>query len=304
MLPIKKIYIDSRNRTADSIDASNFKIQLPYTIEIPDNTVFFVTDVCIPHVYQLIETGLNDRLYFKYFARKKTGGDNLPYSFWSSVVLPAGGYNGNITSGGSVLSGGQYLAQQIQAAMNGGVNPNANITFSASWDSNLYQISISCSGTDTSLLLCSPKNIINENDFQRDVFKNPGIWGSSYNPNNLMTCGDILNITDEIRPSNQFKSGFVSLQTINNIYITSPNLGSFDTIAEFSNNVIKKVPVTAPYGYMIIDQSGTNNDFLNCSKQVLRTIEFHLKDSRGNYIKMHNMNCSFSIVFNKFNLQE
>ena len=62
MLPITKIYIDSRKRTADSIDASNFKIQLPYTIETPDNTVFFVTDVCIPHVYQLIETGVNDRL--------------------------------------------------------------------------------------------------------------------------------------------------------------------------------------------------------------------------------------------------
>ena len=79
---------------------------------------------------------------------------------------------------------------------------------------------------------------------------------------------------------------------------------SFDTIAEFSNNVIKKVPVTVPYGYMIVDQSGTTNDFLNCSKQVLRTIEFHLKDSRGNYINMHNMNCSFSLVFNKFNLVE
>ena len=62
MLPIKQIYIDSRNRTADSIDASNFSIHLPYTIEIPDNTVFFVTNVCIPHVYQLIETGVNDIL--------------------------------------------------------------------------------------------------------------------------------------------------------------------------------------------------------------------------------------------------
>ena len=87
--------------------------------------------------------------------------------------------------------------------------------------------------------------------------------------------------------------------------ITSANESSnFKKDKSNSNNVIKKVPVTAPYGYMLIDQSGTNNEFLNCSKQVLRTIEFHVKDSRGNYIKMHNMNCSFSIVFNKFNLQE
>ena len=62
MLPIKKIYIDSRNRTSDSVDASNFKIQLPYTIEMPENTAFFVTDVCIPHVYKLIEAGVNQKL--------------------------------------------------------------------------------------------------------------------------------------------------------------------------------------------------------------------------------------------------
>ena len=41
MLPIKKIYIDSRNRTPDSIDSSNFKIELPYSITLPDNTFFF-----------------------------------------------------------------------------------------------------------------------------------------------------------------------------------------------------------------------------------------------------------------------
>jgi len=84
--------------------------------------------------------------------------------------------------------------------------------------------------------------------------------------------------------------------------MTSPNLGSFDTIASFSNNVIKKVPITQPYGYMVVDQTGTNNDFLDCSRQTLRTMEFHLKDSRGRFVNMHGMNVSFSIVFNKFNM--
>ena len=39
MLPIKKIYIDSRNRTADSVSASCLKIELDRTIQLPDNTV-------------------------------------------------------------------------------------------------------------------------------------------------------------------------------------------------------------------------------------------------------------------------
>ena len=41
MLPIKKIYVDSRHRTAESESSSNFKIELPYSITLPDNTVSF-----------------------------------------------------------------------------------------------------------------------------------------------------------------------------------------------------------------------------------------------------------------------
>ena len=48
MLPIKKIYIDSRHRTADSISASNFRYELPSSLQMPDNTVFYICDICIP----------------------------------------------------------------------------------------------------------------------------------------------------------------------------------------------------------------------------------------------------------------
>jgi hypothetical protein len=98
-------------------------------------------------------------------------------------------------------------------------------------------------------------------------------------------------------------TGFVNLNHINNVYITSPNLGSFDTLATFSNNIIKKVPVTAPYGFMIVDQYMSSNDFLDCSKQTLRTLEFHLRDGRGNEINLNGMYITFSIVFNKYNLE-
>ena len=41
MLPLKKIYIDSRDRTPDSVSSSNFKIALPDTVHMPENTIFF-----------------------------------------------------------------------------------------------------------------------------------------------------------------------------------------------------------------------------------------------------------------------
>jgi hypothetical protein len=61
----------------------------------------------------------------------------------------------------------------------------------------------------------------------------------------------------------------IIIQNVDNIYMTSPNLGSFDTVCSFSNNVIKKIPVTVDYGYMIVDQFMATNDYLNCSNQTI-----------------------------------
>jgi len=86
MLPLRKIYIDSRDRTPDSKSASNFKIELPYTVQMPENTVFYVTDVCIPHVWNTIETGFNDKLYMSYSI------DYLTFDHYVPVTLTEGDY--------------------------------------------------------------------------------------------------------------------------------------------------------------------------------------------------------------------
>ena len=49
MLPIKKIYIDSRCKSSDSISDSNFQIDLPTTFLMPEDTGFYIDDVCVSH---------------------------------------------------------------------------------------------------------------------------------------------------------------------------------------------------------------------------------------------------------------
>ena len=51
MLPIKKIYVDSRHKTEDSISDSNFKFPLPFVLTMPHNATFFISDICIPHIW-------------------------------------------------------------------------------------------------------------------------------------------------------------------------------------------------------------------------------------------------------------
>ena len=87
------------------------------------------------------------------------------------------------------------------------------------------------------------------------------------------------------------------LQPIHNIYLTSSNLGSYDTVSNFSDNIIKQIPVTSDYGYMIVDRLVSFADYLNCPNTTLKTLEFHMRDGRGRYVNLYNNHISFTIVF-------
>ena len=63
MLPIKKIYIDTRQKTKDSASESDFSIDLPTTLLMPDDTGFYVEDICLPISWWSIEEGYNDTLF-------------------------------------------------------------------------------------------------------------------------------------------------------------------------------------------------------------------------------------------------
>ena len=84
MLPIKKIYIDSRHRTADSKSTADFKINLPNNNTLPFNTAFYITDITVPVSWYTVEAGRNDTIYFRI-----NGTDYAP----SKCTLPEGNYS-------------------------------------------------------------------------------------------------------------------------------------------------------------------------------------------------------------------
>ena len=90
MLPIKKIYIDTRLSTADSKSTADFKISLPNNITLPSNTAFYITDITVPVSWYTVEAGRNDTIYFRinstnYAPSKCT----LPEGNYSTITLGA-----------------------------------------------------------------------------------------------------------------------------------------------------------------------------------------------------------------------
>jgi len=276
-LPLKKLYIDSKFKTKDSISNSNFKIELPVTVYMPQSTFFTIDDICIPHSWYSIEKDINDKLYV-HILTVGLGG----YSFY--VTLPAGNYTGDLLK--------IRLQERLDAY--GDDNISMNGKFKVSYEPKTHSITITITSNESF-------KILTDDELSTAL---DGYYTATYDRLNPASLNDVIkNFEAKTNSSsNPFESGFIDLQSINNIYISSPNLGSFTTLgSRGEQNIIKKVPVSSDFGYMIIDRVTSNHDYLECSKVTLKTVEFHLKDSHGRYIPLHNANVSFSIIFSIWN---
>jgi hypothetical protein len=274
-LPVKKIYVDSQYKTASSQSTSSFSIELPHSIYMPPNSIFMIDEVCIPNAWYTVEEGMNDKLYF-FFINTFTG------STYSRIIaLPNGNYNGT------------RLATNIKTALDNAII--GSLVFSPlSVSFNAIEFNINISTTDVN----NRWYILTDNDLKTRL---GGQFTTSFDSQNPATMNDILrNYSDnsQYSSSRTYESDFLNLQSINNIYISSPNLGNFTTIGpRGEESIIRKVPVSSDFGYMIIDRSTTNHDYLECGKLALKTIEFNPRDSKGRLVPLHGSNVSFSIIF-------
>ena len=122
MLKIKKIYVDSKYKTTDSISTSEFSIQLPETIYMPDNSVFYISDVCIPHSWYTIEENVNNKFFLQ-----------IEYNnFTVDIILTLDSKN---------YTGGD-LAVELLTQLNKIVDYTNKFTFT--YDSSRHQIFIMC----------------------------------------------------------------------------------------------------------------------------------------------------------------
>ena len=64
MLPLNKIYIDSRHKTTSSKSDSDFEIQVKEAINVPDNCVCVVSDVVFKNTLTTIEP-FNENIYVR-----------------------------------------------------------------------------------------------------------------------------------------------------------------------------------------------------------------------------------------------
>ena len=91
---VNKVYIDSRYKSNDSENKSDFKFELKEGLDLPDNTVCYVDDICINHTWRTIESH-NNKLYIILRTGVINEDSTRTYNWLHYVLtLPYGNYNG------------------------------------------------------------------------------------------------------------------------------------------------------------------------------------------------------------------
>ena len=85
---------------------------------------------------------------------------------------------------------------------------------------------------------------------------------------------------------------------VHSIYIHSCNLGHYSSIGvRGGNTIIKQVPVSSSFGYLIMDSVVAPHDKIDMSRQLTKTMELSFRNVHGNIIDLHGARVSFSMIF-------
>ena len=276
-LPVKKIYVDSRMKTKDSVSDSDFKFELAQSLTLPKNTTCFIDDITIPHSWYNVDI-TNNKIYM--YANHGTE------STFYCMVLTVGNYNG------------PTLAAELNRVLNG--MPGGNYYLSAAFSLNTNQLNIYTNSDGTGFKIFP--------DFELKYMAKNGGWnGAAYNPNNLCSINELIhnktNNSVYFNHSVSYWSEFINFNGLRNIYLCSPNLCSLSVLGPTGApaNIVKKIPVTSDYGYNIFAGGSIAHDYIECSKQTWKTLEFQLQDVFGNCIDLNNNPVSFSIILSTIN---
>jgi hypothetical protein len=268
MLDIKKVYIDTRYRTADSASGSDFFIELPLSINIPDKCICYIDDIVLPVSWTMIDSRNN---YVYLVLKIGTTINEL------RVQIPNGNYNG-IT-----------FSSTLQDVMNSALNPYST-PVEVTYDNVNNKLSILLKDNRVNKVGAIEIAILND-DFAASLYSIPVSEARSINGVLMM------NKTIIVYPSIA-QTFYLDMHTTRNLYLTSNSLGSFNTISNFQCDcIIKKIPVRYNYNEMLFDSAEAGYDYLDIPRSTISRIDFKLLDSMGRVVDLNGNHFSFSLVF-------
>jgi hypothetical protein len=272
MASLNRILIDSRFRQPDSTSTSDFRVELPETVLLDNGLGCVVFDICVPVTWYTVEENVNDKFYFRLYQA-----DGVTFS---DYIMPI---TSRIYSRAEVAEELSIQFTSLDVPLRANDDPFRNIIriFLPSDSAQSFMVF-------TNLDLRSRCN----NTWQGEFY-------SSINPQSV---NDMIGNADatmrKYTSSVIFEGGQFNGVPHHTLYIKSPQLGTFRTLGpQGERDILNKVIVTGNANAILYDTLLNAEDYVDVSRQTLRSLNFKLVDVYGNTVNLHGQKFSFSLIF-------
>ncbi len=271
----RRLCIDSRFRTKDSLSNSDFFVELPYPTSVPRGTVMYVDGVCLSHSWSTVIKDVNDRIYVLESVVGGTDHERI-------VQLTEGQYNASA------------LAQEILTQLNASTNLAGSYTVTES-DGRLTIGNTSVEATQGKAWVYSKE--MTDGDYLKNVHPiYPGASASEL-------IGHVTTPSQGwIYSGQSILCSYMDLQHHKQIFIHAPGLGESSMMNLIGNtDIIRRVLLGgSAQGDIVNDvlQTGLSSVTFG-SDTVLKRLHFQIKGWDGNLIGMGNHQISLEIILQR-----
>jgi hypothetical protein len=280
-LSVRKLFIDSR--FAVSGDSSSFQYELPEVLELPHDTVAFVTEFTSVASWDTVNAN-NNQIYII---------ENTASLYAARIATIAQGAYDSET-----------LRVAVETALNGATKTVAG-TYTVARSSSAGTVNTASLGSAYryfTIRLDGGGSCF----FPQDGWlqKQVSIWnsyvGPAYDPMNLRSSNELFQFPVAIISASH-TSSFIDLRSVHTLFVHSPSFGNYSTIAPRGvRTAIQKIPCEVGYGAVLhYEHSGSSFDYIDVGSTTLKMLTFELKDARGNLVNLKGGHWSMTLVLAK-----
>ena len=282
-LPVRRIHIDSREKTDNSDSHSDFRIRLSQSCQFPEDTVCMVDNISIPNTFLTVQTGVNDSLY----VAEQLG----PTVLCRKVTLDPAYYNATTfaaelalklnTGTPAVMVQNGYTAVYNPSFGNVLVTGHASYNFVILSDEQIQRFPDAGHPDATGGTLKIDKNFPNSAN---------GILRNVSNGNKASDPANYHFVT-------LYRSGFLDLLPVHNCFIHSNIADNNVMTPRGMSDCIACCPISSDAGVMSHHNVTSTADAINVSKRSFETLSFQLRNAKGQIVDLNGASWSCSLLF-------
>ena len=278
-LPVRRIHIDSRQKTDGRDSHSDFKIRLAQSVSLPEDACMILDNISIPNTFRTINRNENSLYIAEVTVTqpltvvcRKIDFDESHYNVTTLAMIMALKFNYQYPA---VMGLNPYRIVYQPELQNFKITNIHGYNFHILSDDAIAAFPNGFGG------LTIDKNFPNSIN---TLIRNESNGNATTDPN-AYSYGMI------------FETGIVTVQSQNNVYIHS-NLADNNVMTpKGMSDCIACVPISAPTGTVAHHNATNHADAVNVSKRSFETLTFQLRNSKGQIVDLGGASWSCSLLF-------